>query len=143
MTDNDDIRWKQRFANYKKALATLKRGLAEIKKTGDDEFRKLGIIQSFEFTQELSWKVLKDFLEYQGGGDGIYGSKDAYRQALNRSIISDGEIWMKMIESRNESSHLYDESAVLTIFDKIEPLYLPCFEALEETLDGIIENSAE
>ncbi|MBR6060989.1 MAG: nucleotidyltransferase substrate binding protein, partial [Spirochaetales bacterium] len=66
MTDNDDIRWKQRFANYKKAVATLKRGLAEIKKTGDDEFRKLGIIQSFEFTQELSWKVLKDFLEYQG-----------------------------------------------------------------------------
>ncbi len=143
MADTDDIRWEQRFSNYKKALSTLQRGISEVKKQGADEFRKLGIIQSFEFTQELSWKVLKDFIEYQGGGDKLYGSKDTYRNALNRDIISDGEIWMSMIEARNESSHLYDESKAIEIFDKIEPLYLPCFKALETTLDGIIEHSAE
>ena len=132
----EDVRWKQRFSNYKKALATLRRGLQSINKD-DDEFRKLGIIQSFEFTQELSWKLMRDFIMYSGGGEHIYGSKDAVRQALSRGLISDGETWMDMIASRNESSHLYDELAALEVFCKIKGNYLPCFSALEETLNAL------
>ena len=133
---SEDVRWKQRFHNYKRALATLRRGLAAV--SGQhDEFRMLGVIQSFEFTQELSWKLLKDFIEYSGGGEKIYGSKDAVRQAFNRGLISDGETWMDMIQARNESSHLYDEPSALKIFGKIAETYLPCFSALETTFDAL------
>ena len=137
ISETEDIRWKQRFANYKKALATLKRGLASSKQDGD-EFKKLGVIQSFEFTQELAWKVIKDFIEYSGGGNKIYGSKDAVREGLNRELISNGEIWMDMIHSRNESSHLYDEPVALKIFNKIEAMYLPCFIDMEAKFDEFI-----
>ncbi|MBQ3670551.1 MAG: nucleotidyltransferase substrate binding protein [Treponema sp.] len=138
MDDTADVRWKQRFENYKKALAVLRRGLESVSPEKEvDEFQKLGIIQAFEFTQELSWKVMKDFITNSGGGEKIYGSKDAVRQAFNRSLISDGETWMDMIDSRNESSHLYDETTSDKIFSKISSLYLPCFSALEKTLSDL------
>lgn len=137
LPDTSDIRWKQRFENYKKALAVLKRGIVSVKKDEEpDEFKKLGVIQSFEFTQELSWKVLKDFIEFSGGGEKIYGSKDAVRQAFNRGLISDGGTWMEMIKSRNECSHLYDEPIAVAVFEKIVSDYLPCFSVLEEKLES-------
>ena len=96
--DESDIRWKQRFSNYKKALAILRRGI-ELKKTRElSELERGGLIQSFEFTQELSWKVLKDYLEYQGF-IGIIGSRDAYRNAFNRA--NSAEDFLQIIEVIN------------------------------------------
>jgi nucleotidyltransferase substrate binding protein (TIGR01987 family) len=63
-----------------------------------------GLIQAFEFTHELAWKTIKDFLEYQGAGT-LYGSKDSTPAAFANGLIENGEIWMEMIESRNLSSH--------------------------------------
>ena len=131
----DDIRWKQRFQNYKKALATLQRSIESCDQK--NELHRLGVIQAFEFTQELSWKVLKDFIEAQGGGDKIYGSKDSYRQAFNRDLISDGELWLDMIDSRNKCSYLYDEATATEIFEKVQNTYMPCFFALELTFDEL------
>lgn len=139
MVDTEDIRWKQRFSNYKKALAVLRRGIESV--AGDDEpdeFKKLGVIQSFEFTQELSWKVLKDFIEFSGGGEPVYGSKDAIRQAFSRGLIFDGEAWMDMVKARNECSHLYDEPLALEVFDKIASKYIALFNAMEEKFDGLL-----
>lgn len=137
-----DIRWKQRFQNYKKALSELKNAVELKANRSLSNLERSGFIRSFEFTQELSWKVLKDFIENEGGGEKIYGSKSAVRQAFNRGLISDGEIWIDMIDSRNESSHLYDESTALKIFGKIESLYLPCFTALEEKFDELAEKES-
>ena len=142
MTDNDDIRWKQRFANYKKAVAILTDDVYLIKSRKLSNLERSGFIQDFEFVQELSWNVLKDYLEYQGI-TGITGSRDAYRKALNRNLITNGEIWMDIIKSRNLSSHTYDESQADKLVSDVINTYLSCFIALKETLDGIIENSAE
>ena len=130
----DDIRWKQRFQNYKKALATLQRSIESCDQK--NELHRLGVIQAFEFTQELSWKVLKDFIEAQGG-DKIYGSKDSYRQAFNRDLISNGKLWLDIIDSRNKCSYLYDEATATEIFEKVQNTYMPCFFALEMTFDEL------
>ena len=135
--DESDIRWKQRFSNYKKALAALRRGI-ELKKTRElSELERGGLIQSFEFTQELSWKVLKDYLEYQGF-IGIIGSRDAYRNAFNRGLISDGEKWMELIKLRNLSSHTYDESDAVKLETEISGNIINLFSALEATLDALV-----
>ncbi|MDE7392291.1 MAG: nucleotidyltransferase substrate binding protein [Treponemataceae bacterium] len=133
----DDVRWKQRFHNYQRALATLRRGLDTQKARELSELERGGLIQAFEFTQELSWKVLKDFIEYSGGGEKIYGSRDAIRQAFNRGLISDGETWMEMIRARNLSSHTYEEADSVRLARDITERFAPCFSALETTLNAI------
>ena len=82
--------------------------------------------------------MLKDFIEEKGGGEKIYGSKDAVRAALNRNLISNGEIWMNMIESRNASSHTYDEADSIELARKISVEFAPCFLDLEKTLDVLV-----
>ena len=104
-----DIRWKQRFSNYQKAYAKL----AEVVKNNTLEqltdLEKEGLIQRFEYTYELAWKVMKDYLEYQGI-TGITGSRDAIREAFQKELITNGENWMNMIKSRNQTTHLYNEA---------------------------------
>lgn len=132
----DDIRWKQRFQNYKKALAELKSAVDLKKKRSLSRLERSGLIQSFEFTQELSWKVLKDYLEYQGF-TGIIGSRDAYRQAFNRNLITNGEMWIEMIKARNISSHTYEEAEAIKLESDILTQFMPCFFALEMTFDEL------
>lgn len=136
-TDSKDVRWKQRFENYKKALAALKEGVELKKERNLSNLERSGLIQSFEFTQELSWKVLKDYLEYQGFV-GIVGSRDAYRNAFNRGLISDGEKWLNLIKLRNLSSHAYDESEAATLETEISGTIINLFSALEATLNALI-----
>ena len=119
---DEDIRWKQRFQNYKKALATLKNAveLAEERELSDLE--KQGMIQGFEFTFELAWNVMKDYLEEQGI-TGIIGSKNAVRHALNKGLIEDGQVWMDMIKDRNIASHVYDDETAEDLFIAINNTY--------------------
>lgn len=128
-----DIRWKQRFSNYKKALSILQSAVNLSKERQLSELEQQGLIQSFEFTHELAWKLLKDYLEYQGI-TGIVGSRDAVRNAFSRSLITNAEIWMEMIESRNLSSLTYDSERAATIIRKICDDYIGCFCALQETM---------
>ena len=129
-----DIRWKQRFENYKKALSALKSAVALSNERNLSELEQQGLIQSFEFTHELSWKLLKDYLEYQGIA-GIVGSRDAVRNAFNRGLISDAETWMEMIESRNLTSHTYDIETADGIAKKICGKYAKCFLSLEGEME--------
>ena len=118
MEEKLDIRWKQRLQNYKKALAILENAV-ELAKTRDlTALEKQGMIQGFEFTFEMAWNVMKDYLEEQGI-TGIIGSKGAVRQAFNKNLIEEGQIWMDMIESRNISSHSYDEITAEKLSEKI------------------------
>jgi nucleotidyltransferase substrate binding protein (TIGR01987 family) len=116
---NQDIRWVQRFSNYKRALIQLKNGVDLAKERELSPLEKQGLIQGFEFTHELSWKCIKDFLEYRGQTQQIFGSKDATRLAYNIALISHGDEWMSMIKSRNLSSHTYNEDTVEKIIDLI------------------------
>lgn len=103
--ENQDIRWKQRFMNYEKALSQLTKFIERGKL---NELEEQGLIKSFEYTYELGWNVMKDYLNYQGDLK-IMGSRDAIRLSFNRGLLDDGEQWMKMVEDRIKSAHTYNE----------------------------------
>lgn len=130
---NEDIRWKQRFSNYQKALRQLQKF---IDKGELSELEEQGLIKSFEYTYELAWNTLKDFLEFKGQSD-IYGSRDAIRKAFQLGIIEDGEIWMDMIKSRNRTSHTYNEETAKEISTTVISVYYNAFQEMKEKLDTL------
>ena len=130
---SDDIRWQQRFSNYRRALANLDEAVVL---SGERELSKLerqGLIQGFEFTHELAWNTLKDYLRYQGEQN-ILGSRDATRKAFAVGLVEEGEVWMDMIRSRNLSSHTYNEETALAIAEAVIEHYHAQFVTLAERL---------
>jgi nucleotidyltransferase substrate binding protein (TIGR01987 family) len=141
-TTNKDIRWQQRFSNFNKALTQLKNAVELAQERELSELEQQGLVQAFEFTHELAWKTLKDFLEYHGNRD-IYGSKDATRKSFNFGLIENGEIWMDMIQSRNQTSHTYNEETVKKIVTAIEIDYFGEFEKLQIKLNELKEKDQD
>ena len=131
-----DIRWHQRFSNYEKALTQLQDAVALSEQRELSPLEKQGLIQAFEYTHELAWKVLKDFLQSRGNLE-IFGSKDATREAFSTGLIDDGETWMSMIKSRNLTSHTYDEKTVEEIVNLILGGYVPAFSSLYKKLQDL------
>lgn len=131
--DNQDVRWIQRLAHYGRALAKLQDAVRLAKQRPLSELEQQGLIQAFEYTHELAWKTLKDFLESQGVGR-LYGSRDTTREAFKQGLLQNGEIWMKMIESRNLTSHTYNESIAQQVVDAVLHQYASELEALRERL---------
>ena len=125
--DNQDVRWQQRFRNYQKALRQLEKFLKE---TDLNELEEQGLIQAFEYTYELSWNVITDYLVFQGITE-IIGSRDAFRMAFNRGLIEEGQVWMSMIESRIKSSHTYNEEIAKEILKEVREKYFALFLKLE------------
>lgn len=108
-------------------------------KQGDlSKLEEQGVIQVFEFTHELAWNTLKDFLESRGAQN-IYGSKDATREAFKAGLLENGETWMDMIRSRNRTTHTYDEATVLEIVDAVTEKYFAAFNALQVKLNKLKE----
>jgi nucleotidyltransferase substrate binding protein (TIGR01987 family) len=128
MEGQEDIRWKQRFNSYQKALSQLTKF---IEKEKLNELEEQGLIQAFEYTYELAWNVMKDYYEYQGT-ENIQGSRDAFRLAFQRGLIKDGDGWMKMITSRSLSSHTYNEETVEAISSDIFEKYYDLFTTFEQ-----------
>jgi len=111
----EDIRWIQRYEHFSMALNQLKKFIEK----GDlNELEKQGLIQAFEYTYELAWNTIKDYYEAQGETN-INGSRDAFRLAFKRGLISNGELWMEMIRSRTMTSHTYNEELANEIAEKI------------------------
>ena len=125
-----DVRWQQRFSNFRRALAQLAEAVDLSRVRELSRLERQGVIQSFEFTHELAWNVLKDYLQDQGNPD-IKGSKDATRAAFKVQLITDGEAWMAMIQSRNISSHTYDERTADLLVNAIVGSYYAQFVALQ------------
>ena len=133
-----DVRWKQRFNNYLKALLTLTEAVQLAQVRTLSRLEQQGLIQGFEFTHELAWNVLKDYLENKGIS-GLIGSKDATRSAFKNGLIGHGEDWMKMIEARNLSSHTYNLETAQEIADDIIGRFYPAFEEMAETFAQLSE----
>ncbi|NLW33573.1 MAG: nucleotidyltransferase [Fibrobacter sp.] len=117
----NDVRWIQRFSNFKKALAQLTKF---IKKRNLNEFEIQGLIQCFEYNYELAWNTIKDFYQSQGETD-IQGSRDAFRLAFKRGLIEHGDVWMRMVKSRALTSHTYNEDVAVEITDAIFNQFYP------------------
>lgn len=137
MTDN--IRWKQRFANYQKALQTLTEAADLASQRPLSRLEQQGLIQGFEFTHELAWNVMKDYFVYQGN-QSITGSRDATREAFNNGLIEDGLNWMEMIKSRNLSSHTYNIEIAEQIVESILTAYFPLFKMFQQKMQKLAGN---
>jgi nucleotidyltransferase substrate binding protein (TIGR01987 family) len=128
-----DIRWQQRFANFNKALAQLRKFIAQ---DSLNEHEAQGLIQCFEYTHELAWKTLKDFLESKGNTS-LFGLKDVTRDAFSLGWILEGELWMSMITDRNRTSHTYNNETAQAIVMNIRVHYFRLFESLEKKLASL------
>ena len=135
-----DSRWMQRFDNFKRALAQLRKAAVLAGERKLTELEQQGMIQAFEFTHELAWKTLKDFLEASGVTE-LYGSVKATRAAFSRGLIENGEVWMEMIQSRNRSVHAYDQATADQIAADILASYVTEFDRLEQRLEGLKEGT--
>ncbi len=129
----NDIRWKQRFCNYQKALIQLTKF---IEKGELSELEEQGIIKAFEYTYELAWNVIKDYYEEQGEVS-IQGSRDALRLAFQRGLLTDGDNWMQMIKSRIASVHTYNLEVAQQINQDIHDIYFQLFIELKEKMESL------
>ena len=121
-----DIRSQQRLVNYGLALEQLQGAVDLALHRSLSNLEKQGLIQAFEFTHELAWNVMKDYFVFQGNS-AITGSRDAVRESFNKGLVEDGEGWMEMIKSRNQSSHTYNQNVAVKIADKIVTSYCGLF----------------
>lgn len=124
-----DIRWKQRFSNYRMALVNLKDGI-EISKPSDLE--KSGIIQIFEYSFELAWKTLKDYLKE--ADIEVNFPREVLKTAFSYDMIEDGDTWIDMLEKRNLMSHTYDRKNAELAYLLIKNTYFDKLKNLEEFL---------
>jgi nucleotidyltransferase substrate binding protein (TIGR01987 family) len=137
MNEEKDIRWIQRFRNFRSALYRLGKAVEIVtEQISEDEevddLLKEGLIQRFEYTHELAWKVMKDYAEYQGYTD-IRGSRDAFRKAFDMGLVTD-KSWMDSIIDRNLTSHNYDEDTAEDICENIVDVYYPLFVKFEKVM---------
>ncbi|OQX05848.1 MAG: nucleotidyltransferase [Desulfobacteraceae bacterium IS3] len=129
MMNMKEIRWKQRFQNYEKAFLLLDKYIAG---ASPSELECAGIIQFFEMTFELAWKLMKDYLESQGFI--IKSPRDAVKQAFQSQMIRDGHVWIEALENRNLSVHTYNQNLAAELQNKIKELYHPALKELYDYL---------
>jgi nucleotidyltransferase substrate binding protein (TIGR01987 family) len=123
VVDSLDVRWKQRFSNYQRALQQLQEF---VEKKPLSKLEQQGLIKTFEYTYELAWNTMKDFYEAQGEVN-IQGSKDAIRLSFKRGLIKNGEQWMSMVQSRIETAHTYNEETANRVVLLIVEIYYQLF----------------
>jgi nucleotidyltransferase substrate binding protein (TIGR01987 family) len=126
------IRWKQRFQNFEKAYSQLKLAIKDFEKL--TVLEKEGLIQRFEYTFELAWKTLKDYLESQEVI--VSFPREVIKSAFHYGLIKDGEIWMDMLEKRNLMAHTYDEKRFNLAVSKIKEEY---FNAISQVYNELGE----
>lgn len=132
--ENKDVRWIQRFQNYKKALARLNDAILLSKERPLSDLEQQGLIQAFEFTFDLAWKTLQDFLREKKRPNSNGGPAIIIAQSLDDGLIKNGEEWKALKASREMSSHTYDEETAIAIAEKIVDTYQNLFIQLETRL---------
>ncbi len=123
------IRWKQRFENYERAYGTFAK---YVNLPDPTELERAGIIQLFEMTFELAWKVLKDYLESEGYRPN--SPRETIKEAFRAGMISKGDEWLEALNSRNLSAHTYDEKNAAEAAENIRERYAPLLKSLYEFL---------
>ena len=126
-----EARWRERFGDYGKAVERLQEAL---KKEEFSELEKDGVIQRFEFSFELAWKTLRDYLEDQSFKD-IASPKKSIQKAFEAGVIVDGDVWIEMQEDRNRMSHMYSQKESEKIFENIQEKYAKALGELAIALE--------
>lgn len=127
---NEDIRWVQRFSNYQKAVSQL----TEFIEKGElNKFEIQGLIQCFEYTFELAWKTLKDYLENEGFE--VKSPRSSLQTAFQIELLDDGHVWLDALSKRNLMAHTYNEAFVKEAQQLIVQSYYPQLKKLEQSLE--------
>lgn len=132
--NNKDIRWRQRFENFSKSFALLEKYAVE---KPENELVRAGIIQFFEMSFELSWKVMKDYLEAEGLI--VKSPRETIKTAVQIELIHDGREWLDALVMRNSTSHLYDEAATQEAVEQIYHVYIPVMKRLHTKLEQEVD----
>jgi nucleotidyltransferase substrate binding protein (TIGR01987 family) len=127
-------RWVQRFENFDRAILQLREAVDLLQDPDVAAIVKEGSIQRFEYTFELAWKTLKDFLIERKVTLERRAAADVIRTAFATNYISNGQDWMDALDARNEMSHVYQETAFDKVLIDVQRRFLPCFEDLHEML---------
>lgn len=127
-----ELRWQQRFENYKLALANINETYDYIKQNGLHKIYIMALIQAFEMVFELAWKTMKDYLEYEGIKTDT--PRETIKNAFLRNVISDGDCWIEMLEARNKTSHTYKEEFAKSVAKEVIDRYLPALNNLRTIL---------
>lgn len=123
----------QKIENYCKAVDRLNEAIPELARQPDSTIIRDGIIQRFEFTFELAWKSLREYMEDQGADmNGIVFSKQVFKAAYAAQIINDAQVWLDMLDSRNITSHVYDDKQASEVVADICGRYIGPLTALAE-----------
>ncbi|WP_455621853.1 nucleotidyltransferase substrate binding protein [Parabacteroides sp.] len=130
--EQQDIRWKQRFRNFDKAFHRLDEAMRILPLDPDNFLLQAGIIQIYEFTFELAWKTLKDYLDSEGFT--TPSPKATLRQAFQSGYIQDGDLWLKALNDRNLTSHTYDDVIAMEVVRDIQGHYFYLLKDLHEWL---------
>lgn len=133
----NDIRWKQRFQNFDRAFVLLRSAFEEKNLEEFSQLEQEGIIQRFEYTYELAWKTMKDYL--QDNGITVLNEitpRSIIKEAYAAKIIKDGQVWIDMMLHRNILSHTYDFSKFQEVLKAINEKY---FNALDKFHEWLLE----
>ena len=134
MSKGEKPRWVYRFDNYKRAFVLLREAIETMNERELTQLEKEGVIQRFEYTWELAWKVIKDYLEYEGLVLDKITPASVIRAAFNAKTISNGDLWMKALDARNKMSHVYDFKKFEEVIGEIHDHYLSLFDDLHLSL---------
>ena len=118
---SQDIRWKQRFQNYEKAFKRLSRAIEVVKSAPDDDLLQSGLVQTYEYTFELAWKTLKDYLTLEGFE--VRSPRETIRQGFQSGYIMNGEDWLQALADRNLTTHIYDDEIIIRVLNGISERY--------------------
>lgn len=128
----------KRYEERKTELINATQRLKEALREDENDLVIDGTLHRFEFTFELAWKTMKDYLEYSGIIEGIGSPREIIKTAFANGIIDDGENWIKMMLARNSLSHLYDEGKSREIYIEIKEVYINLFEKLNQKFVDIL-----
>lgn len=135
MSQNPDIRWKQRFQNFDRAFVLLREAM-ENGPSALNQLEKEGVIQRFEYCFELAWKTVKDYLEEGGFVFATVMPRQVLKDAFAAKVLTDGQVWIDMLDHRNLLSHAYNQASFEKAVEDIHKRYLAGFGQLHEFLQG-------
>lgn len=132
--NDKETRWKQRFANFSRSFLLLEKYTENELK---NELERAGVIQFFEVSFELSWKVMKDYLEAEGLI--VKSPRETIKTAVQIELIENGQDWLDGLMMRNSTVHLYDEEAAEKAITEILSTYIPIMKQLHDKLQKEVE----
>jgi nucleotidyltransferase substrate binding protein (TIGR01987 family) len=135
VTATPDVRWKQRFQNFERALVLLREAMQR-GPTALNALEKEGTVQRFEYCFELAWKTAKDYLEYQGSSFVLATPRQVLKDAFAVGLLPDGQVWIEMLDQRSILAHTYSQESFVRALEAIHTRYLAALSGLHECLAG-------